>query len=301
MLERKSIGILFDRVRWEEKELGRQLEIRGLSYDMIDAKSQVLPLDGSPLLSLPQTILGRCVSFYRGLNLASVFEAHGIDTINSSKILDVCGNKLLTSQILARNGVPTPKTVVAFSSESAMQAIERVGFPCVMKPIVGSWGRQVVPIRDRETAEALIEMREQLNDSMQTIFYFQEMIKRPPRDIRCIAVGEEIVAAVYRYSSAENWKTNVALGGHSEPCKVTPELEETILKTVNVIGHGVLGVDLMENPESGLVVHEVNGTVEFKGAQSATDYSIAGRIIDYVTSKRSKLESPRETVKAHTD
>jgi len=290
MPERKSIGILFDRVRWEEKELGRQLEIRGVPYDMIDAKTQVLPLDGSEFSTMPATILERCVSFYRGLNLSSVYEAHGIQTINSSRILDVCGNKLLTSQILAKKGVPTPRTVVAFSSEAAMQAVEEVGFPCVMKPIVGSWGRQVVPIRDRETAEAMIEMREQLNDSMQTIFYIQEMIKRPPRDIRCIAVGENIVAAVYRYSAPENWKTNVSLGGHSEPCKITPELEETILKTVKVIGAGVLGIDLMERPDSELVVHEVNGTVEFKGAQSATEYSIAGRIVDYIMSERSRMQ-----------
>jgi [lysine-biosynthesis-protein LysW]---L-2-aminoadipate ligase len=293
--ERKSLGILFDRVRWEEKELGRQLEIRGISYDMIDAKSQVLPLDDSQFLALPPKILGRCVSFYRGLNLASIFESHEIETVNTSRIMDVCGNKLLTSQILAKNNVPTPKTVVAFSAESAAQAIEQIGFPCVMKPIVGSWGRQVVPIRDRETAEALIEMREQQADSMQTIFYFQEMIQRPPRDIRCIAVGDEIVAAVYRYSSPENWKTNVALGGHSEPAKVTPELEETVLKTVKVIGSGVLGIDLMEDPSKGLVVHEVNGTVEFKGAQSATDYSIAGRIVDYVVSNRTKSELRPET------
>jgi len=289
--EKKSIGILFDRVRWEEKELGRQLEIRGLSYDMIDAKSQVLPLDRSELPSLPSRILERCVSFYRGLNLSFVYEAHGIEVINSSRILDLCGNKLLTSQILAKNGVPTPKTIVSFSPESAIQAIEEVGYPCVMKPIVGSWGRQVVPIRDRETAEALIEMREQQSDSMQTIFYIQEMVNRPPRDIRCIAVGDEIVAAVYRYAPSEQWKTNVALGGHSEACKVTSELEETVLKTVEVIGSGVLGIDLMERNNSELVVHEVNGTVEFKGAQSATDHSIAGRIVDYLASGRAKLEA----------
>ena len=117
-----------------------------------------------------RSILVRCVSFYRGLNVASVCEAHGIEAINSSAVLDICGNKLRTSQALAKQGVPTPKTVVAFSSESAMQAMETIGFPCVMKPIVGSWGRQVVPIRDRETAEAMIEMREQQSDSMQTYF-----------------------------------------------------------------------------------------------------------------------------------
>jgi [lysine-biosynthesis-protein LysW]--L-2-aminoadipate ligase len=292
-LGRKSVGILFDRVRWEEKELGRQLEIRGVPYEMIDAKIQVLPLDNSTLSEMPGRILVRCVSFYRGLNASTVYGAHGIETINASGILDVCGNKLKTSQILAEKGVPTPRTVVAFSPEAAMQAIEEIGFPCVMKPIVGSWGRQVVPIRDRETAQAFIEMREQFSDSMQTIFYIQEMIKRPPRDIRCIAVGEEIVASVYRYSSPENWKTNVALGGHSEPCKVTPELEETVLKTISTIGEGVLGIDLMEKSSSEFVVHEVNGTVEFKGAQSVISHSIAGRIADYLVSDRHRIENQR--------
>ena len=288
-MTKKSVGILFDRIRWEEKELGRQLEMRGSSYDMIDAKSQVLALDDSNYSTLPEKILVRCVSFYRGLNVSSVYEAHGIKTINSARVLDLCGNKLRTSQILASHGIPTPKTVVAFSSESAMQAIETVGFPCVMKPIVGSWGRQVIAIRDRETAEAMIEMREQQSDSMQTIFYIQEMIKRPPRDIRCVVVGDEIVASVYRYSAPDNWKTNVSLGGHAEVCKITPELEETVLKTAKVVGQGVLGIDLMERSSSEFVVHEVNGTAEFKGAQMASTQSIAGRIVDYMLSVDGKL------------
>ena len=139
-MTKKSVGILFDRIRWEEKELGRQLEMRGSSYDMIDAKSQVLALDDSNYSTLPKKILVRCVSFYRGLNVSSVYEAHGIKTINSARVLDLCGNKLRTSQILASHGVPTPRTVVAFSSESAMQAIETIGYPCVMKPIVGKLG-----------------------------------------------------------------------------------------------------------------------------------------------------------------
>ncbi len=282
----KSIGILFDRIRWEEKELAHQLEVKGISYDMIDAKMQVLPLDNSTYSTLPEKILVRCVSFYRGLNVASVYENHGIRTVNSPKVLDICGNKLTTSQILAKKKVPSPKTIVAFSAEAAMDAVEKIGYPCVMKPIVGSWGRQVVPVRDRETAEAIIEMREHLDDSMQTIFYVQEMIKRPPRDIRCVVVGEEIVASVYRYSAPEAWKTNVALGGHSEPCKITRELEDTVVSAVRAVGEGVLGVDLMERSSSEFVVHEVNGTVEFKGAQSATSRSISEKIVDYLLSDR---------------
>jgi len=289
---KKSVGILYDRIRWEEKEISRQFEMRGIAPVMIDAKTLILTLDESRYTSLPETVLERCVSYYRGVNVASVFESHGVEVVNSSRVLGICGNKLETSQLLAKSGVPTPKTVVAFSAESAMQAIEAIGFPCVMKPIVGSWGRQVVPVRDRETAEAFIEMRDQSGDSMQSIYYIQEMIKRPPRDIRCIAVGSEVVASVYRYSPTDAWKTNVALGGRTEPCKLTPELEDILLKTIKVVGEGVLGIDVMERSANSndYVVHEVNGTVEFKGAQGATERSIAGRIAEYL------LDTERERI-----
>ncbi len=284
MQGKPAIGILYDRIRWEEKEISRRLEERGASAQMIDGKLQVLSLD-SPIPGIPSVIVERCVSFYRGLNIASVLEAQGLKIINSARVLDVCGNKLATSLLLSRHGVASPKTVVAFSAESALQAVEAMGFPCVMKPIVGSWGRQVVPVRDRETAEALIELREQQGDSIQSIFYVQEMISRPPRDIRCITVGEQIVACVYRYAPPDSWKTNVALGGHTEPCPLTKELEDLVLKASKTIGSGILGVDVMENQQnSEILVHEVNGTVEFKGAQAATQISIADRIAEYALS-----------------
>jgi [lysine-biosynthesis-protein LysW]---L-2-aminoadipate ligase len=286
----RTIGILYDRIRWEEKEIWRRLEERGASVQMLDGKLQVLNLN-SPIQSLPPVVLERCVSFYRGLNIASVFEAQGVKTVNSAHVLDICGNKLATSLLLSRHGIPSPKTLVAFSAESAMQAVESMGYPCVMKPIVGSWGRQVVPVRDRETAEALIELREQQGDSIQSIFYIQEMINRPPRDIRCITVGEEIAASVYRYAPPDTWKTNVALGGHSESCPLTKDLEDVVLKAAKTIGLGVLGVDVMERQEtSELLVHEVNGTVEFKGAQTATQGSIADKIASYaILSEKGKM------------
>ncbi len=280
----KKVGILFDRLRWEEKELAHQFETRGISVELIDAKTLILALNPEiEQLALSDVILGRCLSYYRGLNLAYVLEARGVKVINSNRIMELCGNKLVTSQLLAKKNVPTPRTVVAFSSESALEAVEKVGYPCVMKPIVGSWGRQVVPIRDRETAEALIEMREQILDSMNSIYYVQEMVKRPPRDIRCITAGKSVVASVYRYAADNSWKTNVALGGRSEPCPLTDELEKVLMRTVEAIGsESILGIDLMESPEFGYVVHEVNGTVEFKGAQQATETSISGTMVDYV-------------------
>jgi [lysine-biosynthesis-protein LysW]---L-2-aminoadipate ligase len=283
------IGIMYDRIRWEEKEIARSLESQGESAQLIDAKTQVLDLDPANQNSLPETLLVRCVSFYRGVNIASVLETAGHRVINSSKTLSLCGNKLLTSLVLARDGVPTPKTVVAFSPEGAIEAMEKLGFPCVMKPIVGSWGRQVVRVRDAEAARDLIEMREgQSGDSMQSIFYIQEIINRPPRDIRCITVGDAIRASVYRYASEDSWKTNVALGGHTEACPMTPELEKIVLKAAKAVGSGVLGIDVMERSGSGeLVVHEVNGTVEFRGAQAATKENIADRVAEYALAEES--------------
>jgi [lysine-biosynthesis-protein LysW]--L-2-aminoadipate ligase len=287
-----TVGILYDRIRWEEKEISKHLEERGHKAQLIDGKALILDLGGNSGF-VPPIMLERCVSFYRGLNIATALQAQGVTVINSPGILDLCGNKLATSLFLSRNGIATPKTLVAFSQEGALQAVEKLGYPCVMKPIVGSWGRQVVPIRDGETAEALIEMREQQGDSMQSIFYIQEMIRRPPRDIRCITVGNEIVASAYRYSPPDTWKTNVALGGHTEYCPVNKELEDLVLGCAKAMGGGILGIDVMERLETqDLVVHEVNGTVEFRGAQSATKESIADKIAKYAISLAEERRAP---------
>jgi [lysine-biosynthesis-protein LysW]--L-2-aminoadipate ligase len=284
-----QVGILFDRLRWEEKELAREFEMRGIKADLIDAKTLTIDLNRSGgEYRFPPVILERCVSYHRGFNLATTLESAGAMVVNSSNVLEACGNKLTTTEILVRNNIPTPRTAISFSAESAMDAIETVGYPCVMKPIVGSWGRQVVPLRDKETAEALIEMREQQNgDSTNSIFYIQELVKRPPRDIRCVTAGGEIVACVYRYSAPSSWKTNVALGGHTEHCQITSELEEIVSKTARVIGgeDSILGIDLMEPEGGGYVVHEVNGTVEFRGAQIATETSIAGSMAEFLIGK----------------
>jgi [lysine-biosynthesis-protein LysW]--L-2-aminoadipate ligase len=287
------VGILFDRLRWEEKEIFHEFEKRGIVAELIDSKNIVAEIGRSQSLSLPSLVLQRCLSFHRAFNLAATLEAFGTLVLNSSSVLEICGNKLLTSHLLAKNGIPTPKTAVSFSLESALNAIQAVGYPCVMKPIIGSWGRQVVPIRDRETAEALIEMRDQqAGDSTNSIFYVQELVDRPPRDIRCITSGGEIIASVYRYAPPMSWKTNVALGGRTEPCPMSRELEEIVIKTSQAISKdGILGIDIMESKSSGYVVHEVNGTVEFRGAQQATEKSIAGLIVQSVLARASDARS----------
>ena len=182
---------------------------------------------------------------------------------------------------LAKSGIAIPKAFCAFSNQSAMDILNKNGYPKVIKPVVGSWGRMVALLRDKEAAEAVIEDREHMYP-LYHVFYFEEFVKRPPRDIRCIVVGNKVVAAIYRYSGDNEWKTNMALGGKAEPCKVTNEMEDLCLKVAKTLKGEILGVDLMESDENGLLVHEVNNTTEFKNTVRVTEIDIPSLIMDHM-------------------
>lgn len=277
-----TLSLLYDRIRTEEKLIINAAEKKSIELRPIDAKEfhlTVTDLEKEREL-FGDVVLERCVSHFRGLHLTAALEGKSIKVINSYQVSSICGNKLLTSIVLAKNGIPTPKTLVAFTKEEAMRAVEELGFPSVIKPIFGSWGRLIAPLKDRETAQAILEHREEMGNPLYQIYYIQEMIKRPPRDIRSVVVGDEIVASIYRYSAPEDWRTNIARGGKAEVCKLTDDMKEVILKAAGAVGGGVLGVDAMET-EGGIVIHEVNSTVEFKGVMSASEVDIPSKIIDY--------------------
>jgi [lysine-biosynthesis-protein LysW]--L-2-aminoadipate ligase len=180
--------------------------------------------------------------------------------------------------LLKKFGVPTPDATVAFSKDAALEALETQGFPKVIKPTVGSWGRLISKLNDKDAAEGIIESREKMYPIYQ-VHYLEEFVKRPPRDIRAIMVGDKIVAAIYRIS--KHWKTNMALGGTAEPCKVTQEMEEMCIKAKNAVQGDIVGVDLMESEEKGLVVHEVNNTTEYKNTVRVCEVDIPSLMLDY--------------------
>ena len=277
-----EVCIIYDKVRYEEKALYEKAQQKGIKSKIVDAKTIVVGTQSKRKdFELGDVILQRSVSHYRGLYLTACLEFLGFPVINKFKVGETCGNKLLTSLVLAKNKIPTPRTQFAFSSESAIDSIQKTGFPLVLKPIVGSWGRGVFPLRDDETANVIVEMREDDDNPLSRIYYIQEMIERPPRDIRCIVVGDQVVTAIYRYSAEKEWRTNVARGGTAEQASITKELEELALKSAKAVGGGIVGVDLMEDKNRGLVVHEVNNTVEFRGAASVSNSDIAGAMLDY--------------------
>ena len=193
----------------------------GYETSMIDAKITRFDTESKRSdYDFGDVVLERCVSYYRGLHFTACLEFLDTPVINSFDVANICGNKMITSMLLKKNNIPTPKTYFSFSADAARENLDRVGYPLVIKPVIGSWGRNVIPLKDKDTADAIIEQREITDGPLDRIFYLQEMIDRPPRDIRVITIGDKAVTAMYRKSS-DSFKTNIALGAEPEICDIT--------------------------------------------------------------------------------
>jgi len=280
-----NVGILLSRVRVEEKLLFDELEQRGVPFGRIDDREIVFEL-GKPQPAFDfDIVLERCINHSRALFGLKLLEDAGVPTVNTYRVADTCGNKILTSSALVRCDIPSPRTLIAFTPESALQAIEEVGYPAVLKPAVGSWGRLLSLVSDRYAAEAILEHKEILGSYHHSIFYVQEYVEKPERDIRSFVVGDECICAIYRYSG--HWITNTARGGRAENCPVTDEIAQMSVAAGRAVGGGVVAVDLLES-ERGLLVNEVNYTMEFRNSIDTTGVNIPGRIVDYVLEQAEK-------------
>jgi len=203
-----------------------------------------------------------------------------VKTVNTYEVANTCGDKLLTTLALIRDKIPTPPVLVAHTPESALQAIERLGYPVVLKPAVGSWGRLLSKVNDREAAEAILEHKETLGSYHHSIFYIQKYVEKHGRDIRSFVVGDETICAIYRTSP--HWITNTARGGVATNCPVTREVNEISVRAAKAVGGGVVAIDLFETPD-GLMVNEVNYTMEFRNSIDTTGVDIPTKVVDYVT------------------
>ncbi len=276
-----KVCIVFDRLRTEEKMLQKEAVNLGHNAVMLDAKITQINTDSKREdFDFGDVVLERCVSYFRGLHFTASLEFMDIPVLNKFDVANICGNKMFMTLLLKKNNIPTPKTYFSFSSESAAKNLEKVGYPLVIKPVIGSWGRGVMPIKDRDTMDAVFEIRDITDSPHDRIYYLQELIKRPPRDIRVITIGDEPIAAMYRKSSG-GFKTNIALGADPEICEITKEMEDIATKASKAMGGGILGIDMMEDEKRGLVVHEVNNTVEFKGLAKVAQRNIPKEMIEF--------------------
>lgn len=273
------IGFLYTRLRAEEKYLLEELE-KYPDVEVVRVNDGDMFFDIHQLPASVDVLFERSISYSRGLYISRIFEAHGIPVVNSPLVAERCGDKYVTSQILAQNGIPTPRVFMAFDEDSALKAIEAMGYPCVLKPVIGSWGRLLAKIESREMAEALIEHKAMLGVNHQ-VFYIQEYINKPGRDIRAFVVGDEAICAIYR--SSENWITNTARGGIATNCPVTDEIAELCQRAARAVGGGLLALDLFET-ENGLTINEINHTMEFRNSITTTGVNIPQKMVEYVLS-----------------
>jgi len=269
--------MLCSRVRVEEKLLRDALVVRGAEVDMVDDRDLTFSL-AHPCRDW-DVVLERSLSQTRGLAALRVVESWGVATINRHSVVAACASKLDTSALLEAAGVPTPPTAVAFTPEAALRATEELGYPVVLKPVTGSWGRLLARIAERDAAEALFEHKATLGGPEHSIFYLQRHVDKPGRDIRAFVVGDEVICAIYRES--DHWVTNTARGARTRNCPVGDDLRHLALRAAGAVGGGVLAVDVLENGDE-LLVSEVNATMEFRNSIDVTGVDIPGHVADYV-------------------
>ena len=271
-----KLGILFSRLRLEEKLLIEEARKREqVDLQLVDSRELVLSHGRIPEVDV---LLDREISQSRALHVLQLLQNSGVECVNRYNVVRICGDKVFTSKRLWMAGIPTPRVKVAFTTESALKAIEEMGYPVVLKPVDGSWGRLIAKIENRNAAESVLEHKSYLSSYYHSIFYIQEYIEKPGRDIRAYVVGDETICATYRIS--DRWLTNAARGGKTENCPVTPELQDICSRAVDAVGGGAVAVDLMET-DNGLTVHEINCAMEFKESLQAVDVNIPAFLIDY--------------------
>ena len=270
------VGLLHSLIRKEEKLLLEAFRQQGVTPIMLDDRKLTFDLESVPDIDI---VVERCINHSRAMHGLRLFESLGIRCINSSDVARICGDKILTSLALKEAGLAQPQIRVAFTEDSALIAIEELGYPVVLKPAVGSWGRLLAKVNDRESAEAILEHKTVLGSYHHSIFYIQKYVEKQGRDIRSFVVGNECIAAIYRSSS--HWITNTARGAVATGCPVTDEIASLSVAAAHAVGGGVLAVDLFESTE-GLLVNEVNYTMEFRNSIDTTGVNIPGRVVTYV-------------------
>jgi len=282
-----KVGLLYSRIRRDEKLLLNELRDRGHEVAKIDVRKQRFSLSEPPEeFSDVDLLLDRCLATSRSLYASKFAEAYDIPIVNGPETAEICADKVKNSLALEEAGVPTPNTEVAFTKDAALKIVEEFGYPCVLKPVVGSWGRLMAKLDTRDAAEAVLEHKETLGHYEHKIFYVQEFVDKPGRDIRVLATDGEPVAAMVR--SSDHWLTNAAKGAETDAFELDAEALDLVERASEAVGGGLLGIDLMETgvddsgDPAGYTVHEVNHTVEFKALNDVVEVDVPAAVVDWL-------------------
>lgn len=286
-----------NRLNWEEKSIVQAAKSKNVKVDIILNTTYFVDLEKDNVKN--DVVLQRSLSYVRGLYTTAIMENFGHYVINSYKNSVICGNKLLTTLELLKAKIPTPKTFCAFTKDGALKALEELGYPAVIKPVIGSWGRLIALLKDQDFAKAILEEREIMGNIFQKVYYLQQYVFKParneeqyrrgdkvPRDMRVFIIGDQVIAAMNRHEMQGDWRSTATRGARAVACKVTPDIEDLALKATKVVEGEILGIDLIEGDE--LMVQEINHVSGFHALANSCGIDIGGRIVDYIIEKMKK-------------
>ncbi|WP_338599730.1 lysine biosynthesis protein LysX [Sulfolobus tengchongensis] len=276
-----KIGILYDMLRWEERNLIEEGKKLGYQIDAIYSKGAVFFSDEIKIDTEANSFIQRNVSHNRALITSFIVEQAGYPVVNDYTTLLRCENKIFTTYILARHNIPTPKTFIAFDKTNALEFSKKLGYPVVIKPVEGSWGRMVAKADNSDVLYSYLEYQEFSTQKYKDVYYIQEFVNKPNRDIRIFVIGDEVPVGIYRVNE-NNWRTNTALGAKAYPLKINEELRELALKVKEILGGFFLGIDIFEDKDRGYLVDEVNGVPEYKNTVRVNNFNVSKFLLEKI-------------------
>ncbi len=293
-MTRPNIGIVTDRIGYEERLLIAAARAQGVTAQWIDDGKLCAGPSAKGLPSY-ETYLIRSRAYTRGSTIAGLLEDRGERAVNSCAAIELCQSKLDAARALHAAGLPTIDFRVVLSRADLHTAIEQLGLPLVLKPLLGGFGRRVLLIRDADLAHAAYDYVEHYAQSHDRVMLAQPF--QTGVDLRAIVVGGAVIATIEREPTAD-WRGNVALG--ARPVAVAPmrALYELALRVTTLTGAEIAGLDVFRDGER-LVVNEINHVPQFRGVHEATGIDVAGAIVRHLASARgvSQTEPPTS---AHT-
>ncbi|MFK4227926.1 RimK family alpha-L-glutamate ligase [Streptomyces sp. NPDC019890] len=274
-----KVAIVADRVGWEERQLISAAPDLGLEIDWVNDESLCLGDAKAPSIDGYDALLIRSRSYTRGGLLATLAESKGVAVLNSASAIHACENKLVLRAVLDAAGVPVPDFRLVLSRKDFDKALDDLGLPVVLKPVYGGMGKRVTLIRDSDLAHSVYDYVEDLGHAFEQACLMEPYLGGG--SIRCLVVGEQIVAAAEFESAGADWRSNAALGNQSRALADDSEVQKVVDGVVDQLGAGIYGVDLFKTP-SGYLVNEVNHAPAWRGVASTTGVDIPSAVARHV-------------------
>jgi lysine biosynthesis enzyme LysX len=290
-----KLGLIYDRINFEEKQIIKACEKQKI--ECIRFNNQELSLNLSTQKDLEPIVdlfIQRTSSLLQSNYSTAILENKGYKIINNSICMSRCEDKIINSLYLSKNGIPAPMTYVSFTPEAAVKvAKDKLHYPIISKPIVGSMGQLVAKLNDNDASAAFFQARERLGDNFQQIFYTQEYIdskkvnKESPTDIKVFYLGGDCIAAIGRFHLEGDFQSKIAIDGPIKSYKITPNLEKMCKKIAQIMQGEILGIDLMESKtaKDGYVCIGMNAVPEFEAISKATEIDIGEKIVQYLKTR----------------